>query len=174
MAPNHKIFTSEQLNQTFKEIFKQTDRASAIVSSAILEEILERLLISFFVVHDHTKKDLFEGTAPISTMSAKINLSYHLGLLGEDEYKDLRLIKDVRNEFAHSFETINFETQRIKDKCLRLKTLMNTNPPKDLLESGNMNIKMFFQINTTMLASILFRNIDRIEHLTEYKFKPEI
>ena len=38
-------FTADQLNRTFEEVFKQTDRASAIVSSALLEELLERLVL---------------------------------------------------------------------------------------------------------------------------------
>lgn len=165
-------FTPEQLNRTFDEIFKQTDRASAIVSSAILEEILERMLISFFVNHDTIKKDLFDGTAPISTFSAKINIVYHLGLIDINEYRDLKIVKDIRNDFAHSFEHINFETQRIKDKCNNLKTLVNTNPPKALMDSVK-NVKTFFQINTTLLATKLFHNLDNIKHLTEYNFKIE-
>ena len=159
----------DQLNQTFDEVFKQPDRASAIVSTALLEELLERLLHAFLVEHESAERDLFEGMAPLSTMSAKINLAYYLGLLKQSEFEDLKLIKNIRNDFAHSFEAINFETQRIKDKCLRLKTLASTNPPKDLMDTIK-NTKMFFQVNATLLATVLFAHVNEIKHLGFYKY----
>jgi Mannitol repressor. len=159
----------DQLNRTFDEVFRQTDRASAIVSSALLEELLERLLLAYLVDNVSVKRDLFEGIAPLSTMSAKINLAYYLGLLGQNEFDDLKLIKNIRNDFAHSFEGINFETQRIKDKCLLLKTLKSTKPPKDAMDSIK-NVKTFFQINTTLLASILYAHIEEIKHTEPHKY----
>jgi DNA-binding MltR family transcriptional regulator len=159
-----------QLNKTFDEVFKQTDRASAIVSSALLEELLERLLLAHLVDHVSVKRDLFEGIAPLSTMSAKINLAYYLGLLNQNEFDDLKLIKKIRNDFAHSFEGINFETPRIKDKCLLFKTLKSTDPPKDAMDSIK-NVKTFFQINTTLLASILYFHIDEIKHTEPHNYR---
>lgn len=85
-------FTSEQLNSTFKEVFRQTDRASAIVSCALLEELLERTLRAFLLDHESVRKDLFSGLAPLSTMSAKISIAYHLGLISRAAYNDLMLI----------------------------------------------------------------------------------
>lgn len=159
----------DQLNRTFDEVFKQTDRASAIVSSALLEELLERLLLAFLADRTSVKRDLFDGMAPLSTMSAKINLAYYLGLLEQTEFEDLKIIKNVRNDFAHSFEGINFETQRIRDKCVLLKTLTSTNPPKVAMDSIK-NIKSLFQINTTLLASILYAHIEEIKHVEPHRY----
>ncbi len=159
----------DQLNRTFEEVFKQTDRASAIVSSALLEELLERLLLAFLIDHQSVERDLFDGMSPLSTMSAKINLAYYLGLLEQSEFEDLKLIKNIRNDFAHSFEGINFETQRIRDKCLQLKTLTSTSPPRDAMDSIK-NIKTFFQINTTLLASILFAHTEEVKHMEPHKY----
>jgi DNA-binding MltR family transcriptional regulator len=159
----------DQLNRTFDEVFKQTDRASAIVSSALLEELLERLLLAFLADHTSVKRDLFDGIAPLSTMSAKINLAYHLGLLEQTEFEDLKIIKNVRNDFAHSFEGINFETQRIRDKCVLLKTLTSTNPPKEAMDSIK-TVKSFFQINTTLLASILYAHIEEIKRVEPHRY----
>lgn len=160
----------DQLNRTFDEVFKQTDRASAIVSSALLEELLERLLLAYLVDNVSVKRDLFEGISPLSTMSAKINLAYYLGLLEQGEFEDLKLLKKIRNDFAHSFEGINFETQRIKDKCLLLNTLKSTNPPKEAMDSIK-SVKTFFQINTTLLASMLYAHIEKIKHAEPHKYR---
>lgn len=161
--------TSEQLNATFVEIFKQSDRASAVVSGGILEEILQRMIIAFFLPHSNVRKTMFDGLTPISTFGAKIDLSYHLGLINKTEYEDLKLIKKIRNDFAHSIKGINFETENIKDRCLQLQTLKNTNPPQVLFDNIK-NIKTLFQINTTMLATFLFVKADEIENLKPYEY----
>lgn len=161
--------TNEQLNATFAEIFKQSDRASAVVSGGILEEILKRMLMAFLIPHPSAQR-LFDGLSPISTFSAKIEMSYHLGLIGKNEYDDLKLIKNIRNDFAHSIKGINFDSESIKDRFLQLQTLKNTNPPKDIYDSIK-NIKTLFQINSTMLATMLFAKIEEIKHLEIYKYE---
>ena len=162
--------TEEQINNTFDEIFKQTDRASALVSSALLEELLERLLLVFFMDYNKIKRDLFDGMAPLSTMNAKINIAYYLGLIEQDIFEDLTFIRKIRNDFAHSFETITFETQRIKDRCIQLKWLINTNPPKVAMDSMK-DIKTFFKINTTFLAADLLFRLDKLERLKPYQYR---
>lgn len=163
----------EQLNATLKDIFQQSDRASAIVSSAMIEEILERLLLSFLMEHKQVKKDLFEGIAPISTLSAKNYLAYYLGLLTQIEFEDIKLIKAIRNEFAHTMTNIDFETPSIKNKCLQLKTLNNTpNPPEDIQKLRSLvSTKILFKINVTFLAENLNRKISKIKHITPDGFK---
>jgi mannitol operon repressor len=158
-----------QLSQTFAEVFGQTDRASAIVAAALLEEVLERLLLAFILEHDTAKRDLVDGMAPLSTLSAKINASFHLGLISEAQFEDLKIIKDVRNDFAHSFEPITFETPRIKDRCMRLRTLSDTEPPKELMD-GLTTIKMFYQVNTSLLASTLHWQAGHVGHLRPFEY----
>ena len=162
--------TKKQINSTFAEIFKQTDRASALVSSALLEELLERLLLVFFMDYDKIKRDLFDGMASLSTMSAKINIAYYLGLIEQYVFEDLTLIRKIRNDFAHSFETITFETQRIKDRCIQLKMLINTKPPKEVMDNMK-DTKTFFKINTTILASELLFRLDQLERLKPYQYR---
>ncbi len=167
-----EVLTKEQINNTFAEILKQTDRASALVSCALLDELLERLLLAFFMEHGNTKRDLFDGMTPLSTMSTKINIAYHMGLIEQYIFEDLGLIRKIRNDFAHSFETINFETQRIKDRCFQLKMLTNTKPPKEAMDSIKCT-KNFFQINTTLLAAELQFRISQIERLEPFQYRKE-
>ena len=162
--------TSDQLNATFAEIFKQSDRASAVVSGGILEEILQRMITALFLPNPNINQSMFDGLTPISTFGAKIDLSYHLGLVNKTEYEDLKLIKKIRNIFAHSIKAINFETESIKDRCLQLQTLKSKNPPKEMFENIK-NIKTHFQINTTMLATILFAKTEEIKHLKPYEYR---
>lgn len=161
--------TQAQINSTFDEIFKQSDRAAGIVSGSILEEILQRMITAFLMSHPNISKTMFDGVSPLSTFAAKIDLSYHLGLINETEYKDLNLIKKIRNEFAHSIKAISFDTNIIKDRCQELKTLQQSNPPKVMYDNIK-SVKMFYQINTTMLAAILFDKAAQIKELNPYKY----
>lgn len=162
--------SGEQLNKTFAEIFSQSDRASAVVAGGILEEILQRMITAFLLPHQSIEKTLFDGITPLSTFGAKIDLAYHLGLINETEYGDLKIIKNIRNNFAHSIKGIKFETDSIKDRCLQLQTLKRSNPPQDIFDNIK-NIKTLFQINTTMLATILFSKTNEIKHLHPHEYE---
>ena len=164
--------TKEEINNAFAEIFKQTDRASALVSCALLEELLERLLLAFFMEHGNTKRDLFDGMTPLSTMSAKTNIAYYMGLIEQYVFEDLNLIRKIRNDFAHSFKTINFETQRTKDRCYQLQMLVKTKPPRAFMDSIK-STKDFFKFNTTLLASELQFRIIHIERLDPFQYRKE-
>jgi hypothetical protein len=48
--------------------------------------------------------------------------------------------------------------------------LISTNPPKVLMDNIK-NTKMFYQINTTLLASKLFMQLEQVEHLGPYKYE---
>ncbi len=162
--------TGTQLNATFDELFKQSDRAAAVVSGSILEEILQRMLLAFFLSHNNIEKNLFDGLTPLSTFGAKIDIAYHVGLINDAEYGDLKLIKRIRNEFAHSIKGINFDAEIIKNRCYELQTLKLAKPPQEMMNNIK-NVKTFFQINVSLLSTILFAKISEIKHCALYEYK---
>lgn len=98
------------------------DRAFAIVGGTLLERGLEAAVLRKFV--DLKKSDyraLFEGTAPLSSFSAKIKIAHALGVLNDGCKKDLEVIKDIRNAFAHSIAEIDFATPDIAKFCKRIR-----------------------------------------------------
>lgn len=54
----------------------------------------------------------------LSNLSSRINFAYSIGLINEKLMNDLNVIRNVRNEFAHSFEPIDFKTEKI-DKLIK-------------------------------------------------------
>jgi DNA-binding MltR family transcriptional regulator len=69
-----------------------------------------------FLRDSKSAKILLDGfNAPIGQFSSKIHLCHALGLIEDDEYKQLEGLRKIRNKFAHSFENIDFDTQQIKD-----------------------------------------------------------
>lgn len=114
-----------------KEIENQSDRAIAIVSASILDVQLRNILLEYMIKEKDINKDLFEGNSPLSTFSSKIKACYYLGLISEDEYKNIDTIRKIRNDFAHQLINISFDNnQSIKDRCRNLYIPKNMYIPK--------------------------------------------
>src|SRR5215468_10670469 len=59
------------------------------------------LLVSMRDISNNKAKDLFAGHGPLYHLSPKIDIAYAFKLIDEDLYNDLRIIKEIRNKFAH-------------------------------------------------------------------------
>lgn len=109
-----------------QELNGQSDRGVAIVGVAWIEEALVAAMHAF-LEKDKTSWDrLFRKSGPLSSLSAKIDLARLLALTSNAIHSDLHILRDVRNEFAHSVldkdhAPLTFQTPHIKDKCLALK-----------------------------------------------------
>jgi len=102
-----------------KEFAGETDRAAAVLGAAYLSECLKEL-IARFLIYDSTEVDkLLEG--PLRYFGARISASYCMGLISEDEYHDLQIIREIRNKFAHKLHGLSFSNEWVKDKCAELQ-----------------------------------------------------
>src|SRR5262249_17903825 len=82
---------------------------------------LSDLLYLSLVEVKKIEEDLFEGTAPLASFSARIKLAFYLGLISAECRADLETIRRIRNDFAHKPDLISFDTQSIADRCRRLE-----------------------------------------------------
>lgn len=97
------------------ELKKESDRGCALVAAAYLENEVGELLGNFFVKQSaKARAALFEFNGPVGTFSSKIKMSAALGLMPEEIFKSLDLIRKMRNEFAHLHEPLDFESPKIK------------------------------------------------------------
>ncbi|WLA61409.1 DUF4145 domain-containing protein [Bradyrhizobium diazoefficiens] len=104
-----KSHTAEQITSAVKEIQEQTDRGSAIVGAAMMEEMLTIVLQKRMTDMNRTHYDAFFGqNGPGSTLSNKIELFYAFGLCNEPLYKAMHDIRSIRNRFAHRIEPLTF------------------------------------------------------------------
>jgi|WetSurMetagenome_2_1015567.scaffolds.fasta_scaffold174759_2 DNA-binding MltR family transcriptional regulator len=106
--------------QAKEEIFGKADRSVSIVGAAFLDDILGKMIRLFMVENCEDVDQLFTGMNPLSTFSARIRIAYALGLVTKDEYHDLKIIKDVRNRFAHHINC-SFANQSVSDKCSNIR-----------------------------------------------------
>ncbi|MEW6668369.1 MAG: hypothetical protein AB1512_24415 [Thermodesulfobacteriota bacterium] len=106
------------------ELDHESDRALAIVTSAHLEDLLERLLSKTLnTLPPEAQEFLFQGAnAPLGAFHTKIEVIKRSKLLSDEEVRDLDLIRKIRNEFAHKLIGISFETTGVRDRCAELRS----------------------------------------------------
>jgi len=104
-----------------REFKKESDRASVILSAAMLDLALESVLKSHLVPTDSPDDSLIGGVyTPISTFNARIDLARRLGLISIKFCRDLHIIRKIRNEFSHNIEGCSFDNSSVRNRVFEL------------------------------------------------------
>lgn len=107
-----------EINEMIASANKESDRGCALILSANLDNRLGELLRNLCVKEPpKSQTDLFSKPSFPSTFSSRIDMCYALGQIGEEEYRDMNLIRKIRNEFAHHEDDLSFETPNIRQRC---------------------------------------------------------
>lgn len=117
--PSESILALEALE-------KDSDRGAAIVAASYVEELLEnkiKLLLRSDGDARNELTEIFRSSGALGSFSAKIKMGFLLRLYEKICSKELDTIKNIRNEFAHSVNHLNFETDRIFDKIKNLRLI---------------------------------------------------
>jgi hypothetical protein len=61
-----------------------------------------------------------EGS-PFKTFNQRIVAGRAVGLYGDELEKDLHILRDIRNQFAHTFPSLDFTNRHILAECRKLK-----------------------------------------------------
>lgn len=107
----------------------ESDQAVLIVGHSYIETLLAKLLC-------HRLINYRQEDAKRLSFDLKRRLCYSIGLLTDIENNDLKRINEMRNDFAHRFEKINFETLSVSAKCKEFeifKTVNESQPISNLL-----------------------------------------
>lgn len=114
-------FSKEQIEGIMTMVSHADDRTSAILALSAIEVALENLLRDSFV--QSTSESIYKGNGPLATLSSRIEIAFAVGLISEDEKRDLNFMRKIRNQFAHSFDhTITFDSLPIRDWIKELRT----------------------------------------------------
>jgi len=111
------------------EFSKESDRASVILTSSIIEELLGKLLLCRLAPTPAASDELLDGAnAPMSTFSSRISVCYRIGLISATLARDLNIVRRIRNEFAHNVIGANFSnratTNRIGELAKSISGMM--------------------------------------------------
>jgi len=125
----------------------ESDRGCVLVGAAILDETLRAVLEAYLSPDKDLVCSMLEGgSSPLSSFSARIKLCRLLGAISTDLYRDLDVIRKMRNEAAH-FEwrhkdgfDFTFETASIRARCRSLRSVSTatwaTNAPGRIVFSA--------------------------------------
>lgn len=104
---------------------KESDRAAAILCASFFEHRLE-VGLRTVLVEDSVTDRLFDAYAPLSTFSAKIDFAYSLGYVSQKAYRNLGLIRKIRNHFAHHPDITSFDVSPVRDWSKSLTLPVNS------------------------------------------------
>jgi mannitol operon repressor len=111
----HQLFL-----EYIRELRKETARGAVIISGVVIGDLLGKTLEQYLTDHKDVKQLLHGGvSAPLGSLSSRILMAFGLRLIDEREYKNLQIIRKIRNHFAHSLHA-SFDDQNVVDWCKQL------------------------------------------------------
>jgi DNA-binding MltR family transcriptional regulator len=102
------------------ELESANPRAKAIVAAAVLDEILARLIEKAVTTPKIARRLVRRHYAPLGTFSARIDSAFAFGLINDDQYDALNIMRFIRNEFAHKVNR-SFNDNDIANECMKLQ-----------------------------------------------------
>lgn len=111
--------TRSDSEHTYHEMIAiKNDRGAALVASAQLEARLRQFIEARVRVHDaKLVNGLFGGSGPLSSFSSQTNIAYVFGFISDEIRRDMEILREVRNTFAHAGIQVTFETEEIVRAC---------------------------------------------------------
>lgn len=115
----------EDFRDILAEMQKSDDRTAAILGAAMLDEALLAALRKRLRPGD-VSDGLLRPSGALGAFDARGKLAYALGIMGELTYKDFKILRDIRNHFAHVAlvpapsgrpRSLGFESDRIRGWC---------------------------------------------------------
>ena len=105
------------LGHFLNEFNHESDRGAALVAASMLDEKLRDLLLSFLVDSPGSRRLADGFGAPLGTLAARALAAHSLGLIQENEYEEITVIRKVRNECGHSWNSISFDVEPLSSLC---------------------------------------------------------
>ncbi|MEE8155253.1 MAG: MltR family transcriptional regulator [Phycisphaerales bacterium] len=121
----------ELVDGFLREFEAETDRGTTVVASAYLDDLLAGMLRKYLVDEPKVVDDLLDFQGPLGTFSSRISLSYCLGLIRDDQFRDLNTVRKIRNDFAHAHQSRSFDDAPICDFCDNLSQIQRMQQLQD-------------------------------------------
>jgi len=138
-----------------EELISESDRGSVIVGAAILEKELTRVIESEFKKNGLSRRYIlkaFDGNGPLGNLSARIQIARGFGLIGDTAFKDLMVVRKIRNEFAHSDSHCSFGDEVVRKQVDSLEfsrharsQMMTMDVYRAMLEKGDLQLANFYK-----------------------------
>ena len=128
---SREIPTDKDFARIDDEAEDVSDRHFALSFAIELENTLRYAITAVLPRKDRTIIDkMVEQDGVLGTFSRKIDLGYALGLYDAQRHKELHIIRNIRNAFAHTMIPIAFDTPELVRERTKLTSGQENNPPQ--------------------------------------------
>lgn len=105
-----------QAKMVWESLRSESDNVVALMGAAYLDDLLMAMLAACCIKDEDAVADLlFDGKfAPLGTLAARTDAAYCLGLVGPNIRDTLDALRDIRNAFSHTYNTITFDSHEGK------------------------------------------------------------
>lgn len=134
-----------------KEVESETTRGAVLNITSFIDELLIKLLSSYFPNTTHAQSLLTRLDGCLSSIMNRANIAYALALLREKEFKAIKIIAQIRNEFAHKWDESTFDTGKLPDLIKKL--------PKEYFQYvDGSNKAKFYCVTSQIIQELLERH----------------
>lgn len=95
------------------EVESETTRGAVLNMTSFIDELLIKLLRSYFPNSQHADSLLKNLDSCISSIMDRANIAYALALLKKKEFEAIKIIARIRNEFAHKWDGSGFDSGEV-------------------------------------------------------------
>lgn len=107
------------------------DRGYCLLVSSLLENAIDKVLtVQISHLSSKEREAFFDSHGPAGAFSRKIALLHAFYIVGNVTRRNLDIIRDIRNAFAHGKVPLTFETPQVKALCDELRLIDPSNPTK--------------------------------------------
>ena len=143
----------QELSEFLNEFNKESDRGATLIAASVLDDWLQKIIKEFLVDNQSAKNLISSFNAPLGTFAAKVEAAHALGLIQDNEFQEITLIRKIRNEFGHSWQGVSFETPKVSDLTNKLPWL----GPKELESDSSPRQRFNFAISI-LLTDLMWRS----------------
>lgn len=139
--------------ETFiSELSGESDRAAVILASSLLDDLLANAIAMKmpFDILVGDMEDLFRLGGPLDSFSSRTSIACTFGIIEAETYKQLAILREMRNACAHSKHRIDFKTPILANVAQHFFKYGSI--PEEI---ASKNMKMAFTLEVAFLAMVL-------------------
>lgn len=154
----------DRLRRVFSTARTEADRSAAILVFALAEDLMLDAIKRYCNPDVQGGWDeVTGGNGLLATANDRINFLYLLRWIQPQVYADLRLLKSIRNRFAHHADVSGFEEEKIKSWIYAMKTteenLLGSVAWGDIPRSEKFTARQMFLARSSLVLTRLMANL---------------
>lgn len=148
-----RVLEAPDSRNIMKEQMGQSDRAAVLITAAFLDDVLAiRIASTFKFDFDDTDfEKIFRFEGPLGTFSARLEMALLFGVIEDETFQQLNIVRELRNACAHSTSKVNLEEPEFANVVGRLIAPPHAYTTPEMVKG----IRRRFILESTFLTAVL-------------------